>query len=1025
MSEFHVDPVVGHDANSGSAQAPFRTIAHAVGELGDGDVLFLSTRAPFPPAVFPAALAGSEDAPIRIESAGPGPAAFDGALPALARAGNDAWEPVPGGHPDEWRTKEILVAPSKRALYRYGRFADSGYRLLTYSRIGDLRAANESFHRVALADRRPAGGPLENDLTRKVPWVYLGPGVVFVFEDPGAESGPGRIHVRLSATHIEAPGIEDYRGVTDPNEVALWIAREDVESVRIGARHVVFRNLTFRNGGEATISIGGGNLRFDHCRIDAARFGARIEADAGPLRFEHCTFDGGLAPWTMRADVKSSYTYLSAFFGPGDPRNEPKGNTLANKTSDRLVFNQADDVTFDHCTFRHGHDGIQVKARDVDIHHCLFEDLNDEAVQFDTTAEPGIAVHENLFRQVLHAFSFALNLAGGPVLIYRNVVDQRVPTRGFRVLPPDAPAPFIWRHGASFKMGDPVPAFHCYQNTFLGSHPEDQAHVLSPVFANPPPAPAPARTYLNNLHVGLELDMPHSHVVPNDPTRIANGNLWHQPGRRDAPLFLLPDGTKLFTLEQLAAIDPEWERDGTFAAPGCASLTDESFEHQVPYPSADLRVVAGAPGSASGVVLPADLPDPLRPEGGARPDVGAMGPEPIAAGVDGAALLPRPGVPEARAGDDRTVLDEDDDGFAVVTVDGSASADPGGSPLRFRWRLGERTVASSAVAALELPEGEHILRLLVENEAGETGSDMLRISVRPSRHHGENLLRSPGFEDGATGWTIAEAAFAQPPDTRSGLHAIRLDAIAQQPVVAQEVPISPGVTYRVSAWIRRVTEAPTTTIRCVFRDAAGRELAVADMVHDTPGTGYVYREATAISPAGAATMALLVGHELTGTVLFDDVRVLDGNLLANPGFERHAPSGDEEKSPGWTFERPGSVTDDPVLVRGGSRALALPGGRPEFQQVIQTVPVVAGRRYRIAGWVRRGATFPELRFRFPAQQGSVPLDGTPEGTYAFVDRAVTAPAGADTLTVRLRLPANATGTSCFDDLSVIELPPAL
>jgi hypothetical protein len=606
-------------------------------------------------------------------------------------------------------------------------------------------------------------------------------------------------------------------------------------------------------------------------------------------------------------------------------------------------------------------------------------------------------------------------------VIYRNVVDQRMPTRGFRTLPPDAPAPFIWRHGANFKMGNPVPTFHCYQNTFLGSHPEDQAHVLSPVFANPPPGPAPARTYLNNLHVGLELDMPFSWVVPNDATRVADGNLWHEPSRRDAPLFLLPDGTKLFTRAELAEVDPNWERNATFAAPGCASLTDESFEHQVPYPSADLRLVAGEPGAAAGVVLPADLPDPLRPGGDARPDVGAMSSEPIAVGVEGAALLPRPGVPEARAGADQTMLDEDDDGFAVVTLDGSESADAGGSPLRFRWRLDERTVASSARAELDLPEGDHVLRLLVENEAGEAGSDMLRVSIRPARHHGENLLRSPGFEDAAAGWTIVDAAFAQPPDTHSGVRAIRLDAIAQQPVVSQEVPISAGVTYRVSAWIRRVTEAPTTTIRCVFRDAAGQQLAVADMVHDTPGTEYAYREATVVAPAGAAALELLLDHDLTGTVLFDDLRVLDGNLLANPGFERRAPTGDEEKSPGWVFERPGGVTDDPALVRGGDRALALFGGRPEFQQVIQTVPVVPGRRYRITGWVRRGATFPEFRFRFPAQQGTVPLDGIPERSYAFVARDITAPAGADTLTIRLRLPPNANGTSAFDDLTVVQL----
>jgi hypothetical protein len=407
MPTFHVDRVVGDDDNSGAPEAPFCTVAHAVGVLEPGDVLLLSTSAPFPPVAFPATLRGTIDAPITIAAAGPGLAVFDGALAVLARASNDAWEPVPGGHRDEWRTKEILDAPSRTALYRYGRFAASGYRLLTYSRIEDLRATNESIHRVVLADPRPAGGPLVDDPLRKTPWVYLGPGVVFVFEDPAAASGPGRIHVRLSPTHVNAPGIEDHVGPTDPNEVALSIAREDVLVARVAAQHVVFRNLAFRNGGEATMRVRGGNLTFDHCRVDAARFGVRIPGTAGPLTFTHCTFDGGLGPWTMRADVKSSYAYFSTFLGPGDPRNETSENHLANKTSDMLVIDLANQCTFVHCTFRRGHDAIRIMGRDVGVHHCLFEDLNDEAVQFDTTEEPGIRVHENLFRQVLHPFSFA------------------------------------------------------------------------------------------------------------------------------------------------------------------------------------------------------------------------------------------------------------------------------------------------------------------------------------------------------------------------------------------------------------------------------------------------------------------------------------------------------------------------------------------------------------------------------------------------------------------------------------------
>src|SRR5262249_50062549 len=162
----------------------------------------------------------------------------------------------------------------------------------------------------------------------------------------------------------------------------------------------------------------------------------------------------------------------------------------ANKTSDMLVvFDTGPDSTFDHCTFRHGHDGIAIGAPNVSVHHCLFEDLNDESVQFkEQSANPNIRVHENLFRQVLNPISFALGETGGPVFIYRNVIDQRVPTRGYRTLPPDAPAPYIWRYGATFKFGDaddddPVkgslaPPLNFYHNTIIASHQEGKNSVL-------------------------------------------------------------------------------------------------------------------------------------------------------------------------------------------------------------------------------------------------------------------------------------------------------------------------------------------------------------------------------------------------------------------------------------------------------------------------------------------------------------------------------------------------------------------
>ncbi len=1026
---FYVDQLIGSDSNPGTEAEPFQSVKHALTVLQHGDTLHLNTNATYPDTAFPATLRGTAESPITITSYGGEQAVFDGGVPELARVDNDAWEPVPGGHPDEWRTKQSYQAPSgNREPFRFGQILASKYRLLTYSVIDDLRATNESFagRGVKLSDLRPAGGPLVDDPTRKIPWAYYGPGVYWVFDDsdPASTNPAGRIHVRLSHTHLDAPGIRDYDGPTDPNQVALSIAREDLLVARIGAQHVIFKNLTFQNGGEATVQVRGQHLTFDHCRVYASRFGLRISAEADHLSFRHCTFDGGLAPWTTRADVKSSYEYFSAYFGPGDPRNEVSTNHLANKTSDMLIIHYSAHTEFAYCTFQHGHDAIRIAARDVSIHHCLFEDLNDETVQFDeNTADPNIRVHENLFRQVLQPFSFALDQPGGPLFIYRNVIDQRVPTRGYRILPPDAPAPFVWRYGASFKMGNPVPAFHYYQNTILSSHPDDKASALTLAFAAAPEAPAPARSYFNNLHVGLNLDLPFSWVVPNDATRTSDGNLWYEPHRSQAPLFRLQDNTGIDSLAELAQIDPRWESHSTIADPAFMNFTDEYFDHQVAYPNNDLRLTPGSPGVMTGIVLPADLPDPLRPQGGAHPDVGALGSAPLAVGVDAATVLPMPGVPQAHAGADQDVTDTDNDGFESVIIDGSQSSDPGDSLLQYRWTLDGQTVATAATGTLYLPEGEHYLRLHVENTDGHSDTDATRIRIRPPTHHGENLLLSPGFEDSATGWHIEQASFALPGDMHSGLQAIQMDAISQQPVVTQRVPVSPGVTYTVSAWIRRTTNHPTATIRAVFLDEAGDTLEVADMIHTTPVPTYVYRQETVLAPPNAATMELRLGHALQGRVLFDDVRVLDRNLLVNPGFETRAPSGQEDAAPGWRFERGGLVIDEPANVRGRSHALALVGAAT-FRQVTQTVPIVGGRPYRISGWVKRDTVLPEFRFQFDgAGQGRVPLDPTPQGIYTHVSHQVTAPTTSTELTVRLRLPPGVSGTSYFDDLMVEEATP--
>ena len=69
---------------------------------------------------------------------------------------------------------------------------------------------------------------------RKKPWTYIGPGLIWVFENPADDSDRGRVHVRLSPTHLRAPGTRDYAGPSDPNQVGLALSAEGGARSRSG-----------------------------------------------------------------------------------------------------------------------------------------------------------------------------------------------------------------------------------------------------------------------------------------------------------------------------------------------------------------------------------------------------------------------------------------------------------------------------------------------------------------------------------------------------------------------------------------------------------------------------------------------------------------------------------------------------------------------------------------------------------------------------------------------------------------------
>jgi hypothetical protein len=1038
-TSYYVDPTATAASDVPSAgrtrEFPWKTVNYAALQIAAlpaaqqaGAVLNLQAGVLYPPSGFPSTLAGTAAQPIVVQPYGGTTVTFDAGLPAL-RQPNAAWEPVPasdGGVPGEWRTKASISTPA-HARYAWGQLMASKFRLINYQELGDLRAQNESFAAVPLADPRPALGPLLADPTRKYPLVYLGPGVAFVFDD--ATETSGHIHVRLAPTHIGAPGITDYAGETNPNLVPMSIANAQSVALTVVSQHIVFKDVIVQNGGSATLEIGGraSDVTFDHCQVYGGRFGVRVGISDGGIHFRHCVFDGGLAPWTTRSDVKDEYNYIGP---PGCPADEHGCfNSYGSKTHDILVIHNNSDSDYDHCTFRNAHDGIQVQGQRVEIAHSLFEDLNDESIQF---AGPvvDVRIHENLVRGALNPLSFAVNPTGGPIYVYRNVIDQRVPTRGFRILPPDADVPWIWRYGADFKNGA-MPELHVYQNTFVSSHPVDKGSWVTTLFANPATAP---RSYLNNIHLVLNLDEALSNLPAAGSPASAAGNVWYRFHGTKAPLFYT-SSVRYFDFPSLHADRPDWEVGSLYQDPHLANFTDEYFAYADGQPNTDYRPIANVGGRA----LPAGLPDVAAYAGTVHAGALPANAPPLSVGVDGATVLPASGVPIANAGNDQTITDVDGDGFATVAFNGSGSRDPEGGSLSFSWQIGGKVVSTAASPTLTLAEGEHLVRLIVTDPTGKQDSDAVVVHII-APIAGDEHLANPGFESSDTSdWRLTAGATvtSAPLEVHSGVRALAVGQAAIDQVIKQRVAVTPGATYVASGWMRTTGLTPAwSTLTANVLDGAGNVLESREIQRLRGNSPYAYKEQViAITAASAVAMELVAkvdGGTGTGKAFFDDLRVRDRNLASNGGFESRSPDGSDRRAPSWQFLRGGLVASSASVAHGGRRSLEFASSSATYQLVTQAVPHVPGRTYRLSVWVRTDGvtTLPTFVVQRVSTSGAnlgaldVPLPLS-EGHYTLVQRTLAGadlPATTGSLVLQMQFAQGAPGTARFDDVLLEPLP---
>ncbi|NQV42505.1 MAG: T9SS type A sorting domain-containing protein [Candidatus Marinimicrobia bacterium] len=98
--------------------------------------------------------------------------------------------------------------------------------------------------------------------------------------------------------------------------------------------------------------------------------------------------------------------------------------------------------------------------------------------------------------------------------------------------------------------------------------------------------------------------------------------------------------------------------------------------------------------------------------------------------------------PIANAGNDQVILDDDNDGEATVSLNGSLSSDRFGSIELYQWMHSDTLLTTGEIAEVTLQLGEFPITLVVTDNDGNTDSDDVLISVinnyLPTAHAGED-----------------------------------------------------------------------------------------------------------------------------------------------------------------------------------------------------------------------------------------------------------------------------------------------
>jgi len=620
---FYADPVSGDDSNPGTRERPWRTINNALGRLRAGDTLYLRAGTYFENVY--CAVAGTPEKPITIRAFPGERVIVDGGLPEFQLDPSRAWVPAPGGVEGEY----VSTTEYRNIRDVVGLFAESNVGLQTYWYLMDLRTDNEMH------------GPEAPKMAKA---VYCGPGLWY-------DKRSGRIHIRLAPTHLKPSpnhfyGTVNYAGETDPRRLQLVIAPFNSVALFLDqAMHVRFRDIVFRGGGHRTIYMAFGiDVEFDHCAVYGGCYPIWSKG-TGPLKVTNCGVFGMIPPWAFRWE-NCLYVYKPNKYPPFIPDEDGTRHVSRLPTHALLVmeggyefetfyypFNHDWDISY--CEFSDSHDGIHLSGYNIRFHHNWVSALQDDGI-YVSAPTPGytrsIHIYQNYLTSGFTAFgAHARGGPGGDVYLYRNIVDLRRPMRWNRPTEENPDGTLEYGHSAFFMHNSRAllheENIHFYQNTLLLRSSKYAAGMADSLH------PAAVRAVFNNINV-YSGESPPAHVLKGcmrEYNLQMDGNLhWHL--RLGANGFDLDRVRKTPISEAARKVCPDGLEARSLAAdPRFMSLSwDQSKDN-------DYRLRSDSPAAGAGAPLPDGYEDPVRPQDGGRPDIGALplGAEPLRVGIRG------------------------------------------------------------------------------------------------------------------------------------------------------------------------------------------------------------------------------------------------------------------------------------------------------------------------------------------------------------------------------------------------------